>query len=719
MDKKYVKYGDYYYLKDNKGLIDASKAYVRNSNGSYSLYNSKSKPYRLDDVVVTPKKEYGVKDALKDLALIKVNEALEHPVSKAAGYALDPSRHIGAGMQALYNYLYPDNNSGISFKDYYKDPYSHPGIVPGSGANEGLTAIASFAPVTLGIGNVGKVGNVANKTLGSLDNLDNKLKSRIFKYLSKKYGLHNTENLYRDFDVLQNNNDIITGNLGFHDPKLLNQYEYPVLLNQHEYSKLLEQPESIKLLNAGENPKLLGWATQEVMDKYKDPKAVASLYRRARAFANSRAFYKMPTKDMSASELSALARELVERDNTVVRGVSLNRKSIIETAINIDDPKIKGRLIKILNETRGKPFTKESISKEDYEFLADYVLTRVPLLKKPGAGRIDQYSNIKADPMFDSMYSTNSIHEALGYTYLEDKDGIKIIGKIDLTPSELKLESDPFILLDKGNLRKRINRGTKINYNIIKNADRSEGIGRVSITKGNRQIDDNYSIIREQEGKKTGQDHMRLRALRTGIDLLFTPKSFSYLDKSGEKVIKHIRPENKKTFEITSKGIKETEESQEFIKLIRQYIRSKNNRVKTNLLKKVNKKLENHKFIQYKYRTETMIEPIIVDAENGYMDIIEKTKKVKKPVIINDDLLVALQQEISDPNIARHYLINGRRGSKVAELKEILDWDELKNKFKKSKRNHENKINKSEGLTTAGVTGLGYYINKNNENNKK
>ena len=43
----------------------------------------------------------------------------------------------------------------------------------------------------------------------------------------------------------------------------------------------------------------------------------------------------------------------------------------------------------------------------------------------------------------------------------------------------------------------------------------------------------------------------------------------------------------------------------------------------------------------------------------------------------------------------------------------------LKNKFKKSKRNHENKINKSEGLTTAGVTGLGYYINKNNENNKK
>lgn len=50
MDKKYVKYGDYYYLKDNKGLIDASKAYIRNNNGSYSLYNSKSRPYRLGDM---------------------------------------------------------------------------------------------------------------------------------------------------------------------------------------------------------------------------------------------------------------------------------------------------------------------------------------------------------------------------------------------------------------------------------------------------------------------------------------------------------------------------------------------------------------------------------------------------------------------------------------------------------------------------------------------
>jgi hypothetical protein len=675
MDKRFVKYGNYYYLKNNNGTVDARNAYIRDKDGKIKLYNNSDNPYQLEDIVVTPKpkEESRFKQALKMATAYQIGKILDSPEAKAVGYVLDPSRHIGAGMQYVYDKIYPNNNSGLNWRDWYKNPYDHPGVVPGSGANTGLTFLTSSLPITIGYNNLNKSAKFINSTVNKYKIFENKVAKKIQPKLIELY-------LKRKSPLYVSNNQLQLGS---------------------------------------NNQKLLGWATQEVMDKYKDPKAVASLYRRARAFANSRAFYKMPTKDMSASELSALARELVERDNTVVRGVSLNRKSIIETAINIDDPKIKGRLIKILNETRGKPFTKESISKEDYEFLADYVLTRVPLLKKPGAGRIDQYSNIKADPMFDSMYSTNSIHEALGYTYLEDKDGIKIIGKIDLTPSELKLESDPFILLDKGNLRKRINRDTKINYNIIKNADRSEGIGRVSITKGNRQIDDNYSIIREQEGKKTGQDHMRLRALRTGIDLLFTPKSFSYLDKSGEKVIKHIRPENKKTFEITSKGIKETEESQEFIKLIRQYLRSKNNRVKTNLLKKVNKKLENHKFIQYKYRTETMIEPIIVDAENGYMDIIEKTKKVKKPVIINDDLLVALQQEISDPNIARHYLINGRRGSKVAELKEILDWDKLKNKFKKSKRNHENKINKSEGLTTAGVTGLGYYINKNNENNKK
>ena len=78
-----------------------------------------------------------------------------------------------------------------------------------------------------------------------------------------------------------------------------------------------------------------------------------------------------------------------------------------------------------------------------------------------------------------------------------------------------------------------------------------------------------------------------------------------------------------------------------------------------------------------------------------------------------------MQRSISNSDVARHYLINGRKGSKIARLKEILDWDELKDQFKQARRNHENKINKSEGLTTAGVTGLGYYINKNNENNKK
>lgn len=249
----------------------------------------------------------------------------------------------------MYNYLYPDNNLGISFKDYYKDPYSHPGVVPGSGANEGLTAIASFAPVTLGIGNIGKVGNVANKALGSLDNLDNKLKSKVFKYLSKKYGLHNAENLYRDFDVLQNNDDIITSNLGFRDPKLLDQYEYPVLLNQHEYPKLLEQPKSVKLLNAGENPKLLGWATQEVMDKYKDPKMRKALLRRLKAFSESRAFYEMPTEDMSAMELADLSRRLIGRDNRVVRGVLIGPEELLiglNKSKNKEDKEYFSRILK-------------------------------------------------------------------------------------------------------------------------------------------------------------------------------------------------------------------------------------------------------------------------------------------------------------------------------------------------------------------------------------
>lgn len=458
MDKRFVKYGNYYYLKNNNGTIDASNAYIRDKDGKIKLYNNSDNPYQLEDIVVTPKpkEESRFKQALKMATAYQVGKILDSPEAKAVGYVLDPSRHIGAGMQYVYDKIYPNNNSGLNWRDWYKEPYNHPGVVPGSGSNTGLTFLTSSLPVTIGYNNLNKSAKFINSTVNKYKIFENKVAKKIQPKLIELY-LKRKDPLYIPNNQLQ---------LG------------------------------------PNNQKLLGWATQEVMDKYKDPKAVASLYRRARAFANSRAFYKMPTKDMSAAELSVLARGLVERDNTVARGVSLDRSAIRMVVQKERNTETKERLLKILNETYGKPFTKESISKEDYEFLADYALTRVPLLKKPGAGRVDQYDNIKADQMFDSIYSTNSIHEALGYTYLEDKDGIKIIGKIDLTPSELKLESDPFILLDKGNLRKRINRDTKINYNITKNADRGEGIGRASITKGNRRIDNNYATIREQEGKK-------------------------------------------------------------------------------------------------------------------------------------------------------------------------------------------------------------------------
>jgi len=88
MDKKFVKYGNYYYLKDNKGLIDASKAYIRNNNGSYSLYNSESKPYQLEDVVITPKpkEESKFKQALKIATAQQIGKILDSPEAKTVGY---------------------------------------------------------------------------------------------------------------------------------------------------------------------------------------------------------------------------------------------------------------------------------------------------------------------------------------------------------------------------------------------------------------------------------------------------------------------------------------------------------------------------------------------------------------------------------------------------------------------------------------------------------
>jgi hypothetical protein len=205
MDKKFVKYGNYYYLKDNKGLIDASKAYIRNNNGSYSLYNSESKPYQLEDVVITPKpkEESKFKQALKIATAQQIGKILDSPEAKTVGYVLDPSRHIGAGMQTLYNYLYPNNNSGLTWRDWYKEPYNHPGVLPGSGANAGTTFATSLLPITLGLGNASKVSNGLNKVRPLVSQLEVAKKPNpmglfrsniegvrpyIIRFLSRKFG---------------------------------------------------------------------------------------------------------------------------------------------------------------------------------------------------------------------------------------------------------------------------------------------------------------------------------------------------------------------------------------------------------------------------------------------------------------------------------------------------------------------------------------------------
>lgn len=205
MDKKFVKYGDYYYLKDNKGLIDASKAYIRNNNGSYSLYNSESKPYRLEDVVITPKskEESKFKQALKLATAYQVGKILDSSEAKAVGYVLDPSRHIGAGMQSIYNLIYPNNNSGLTWRDWYKEPYNHLGVVPGSGANTGLTFLTSSLPITLGFNNISKTSNSLNKVkplvsqleIAKDSNPNSLFKSNIegirpyvVRFLSRKFG---------------------------------------------------------------------------------------------------------------------------------------------------------------------------------------------------------------------------------------------------------------------------------------------------------------------------------------------------------------------------------------------------------------------------------------------------------------------------------------------------------------------------------------------------
>lgn len=202
MDDKYIKYGNYYYLKDKEG-IDASKAYIKDNNGNYSLYNNMSRPYELKEVVVTPKptKTDLVKRALKQHFGNKINDALDNPIVKNTLMGLDVSRHVGAGMQGVYNMVYPNNNSNIKPSDYYKG-YGHPGILPGSGANMGATIITDLLPVSSILGKsvkgLRKAGNILGNSNLELTNKANKsilfssdiegVRPYLVRWFSKKFG---------------------------------------------------------------------------------------------------------------------------------------------------------------------------------------------------------------------------------------------------------------------------------------------------------------------------------------------------------------------------------------------------------------------------------------------------------------------------------------------------------------------------------------------------
>lgn len=165
MDNRYVKYGNYYYLKDNNGVVDSRNAYIKDKDGKIKLYNNRDNPYQLEDVVITPKpkEESRFKQALKIATAHQIGKILDNPVTKAVGYVLDPSRHIGASFQSIYNSIYPNNNSGLTWKDWYKEPYDHPGVLPGSGANTGATIITSSLPISIGLGNTVKATRELSK----------------------------------------------------------------------------------------------------------------------------------------------------------------------------------------------------------------------------------------------------------------------------------------------------------------------------------------------------------------------------------------------------------------------------------------------------------------------------------------------------------------------------------------------------------------------------
>lgn len=492
-------------------------------------------------------------------------------------------------------------------------------------------------------------------------------------------------------------------------------------LKQTDYSApYLDNLGKLKL--TGSEQKKIDWATQDVIDKYKDPKNVKKLYNSLKRFSESRAFYKGPTPDMSAMELAKLTKELIKRDNLVVRGVSVDRSAVQRVLRNEKDPEVINRLNKILNETYGKPFSKESISKEDYEFLGDYFLTRIPIARKPGAGRADQYSNIKLDQNFDSAYFSNSIGESFAYTYPGQKvdDGIKIIGSVDISPKGIDEISDPIELLKNANLRNRIRDNTRKNYIITRELKGKydldfKGIGTSSITKGNHSLDDNYMALRLSEGKPFVYDGATSRSLQRGISSYLGSSKIAVYLNGKLPTTREIKPLSKKMYEKVDGKISETESSQELKRLMYTYKNSKSKIRKNHALKKIHSLLKDHNFIQYSYETDVLPE-INFDLSTDVNEVIKSPKRIKREININEILLKPFQQEASfDPARANHYLVSGRKGDKIGALEEIYDYDKLFEKHKNKKRNHKNSIDSKDGLTTAGITGLGYLIKNKNE----
>lgn len=480
---------------------------------------------------------------------------------------------------------------------------------------------------------------------------------------------------------------------------MLNQYEYPELLNQYEYPKLLEQPKSIKLLNTGEkpkllkindSPKLLGWSTQEVMDKYKDPKMRKALLRRLKAFSESRAFYEMPTEDMSAMELADLSRRLIGRDNRVVRGVIIGPKELriaFNKSRNKEDKEYFSRILKKWGEKLEQDeyydfekFSREEITDDEKRFLADYFLTRVP---DGGHGaRSRQPINIRYNKnSFDTLYSSNRIGDSYGY--VEDATSMEkmpLIGSVDLRAEELRNISDPMELLEEGNLRTKI---AKDEYRIKKLAEKRILDPFTSIVKDRKEFDNNYLGIRLKEGKPDIYDRTAYFSIKEYLDKGITRRGryIYYTDKSGKTKKKSFFEKYRQIYEsIDGKSIV-TQNSLELKSLINKYLNTKNNSKKEEFIRRIYSLLRKHNFVQR-----------VPGNPNNLFNL-------------NERFLHEKTSELKRSGIRRHYLFSGRRGQKIGDVHEIYDIDELNKRylFKPFSR----KISDKDGLTTAGFSGIG------------